>query len=128
MPHFLEGSAKSATAATALSMGTVVKLTAYNTVAAAAAATDNILGYVMEDAAAGRAVSVKLLNGSGTAPAVAGGTITIGSYVTSNGTGQVIAATQAAAAAQPTTRVIGLAVEAGVAGQVIEVEPLNFIF
>ncbi len=126
MAHFVEGSAKGFVSTVALTMGTAVKLSAYNTVIPSTAATDASIGYVLEDAAIGRTASVKLLNGTGTAPAICGGTVTLGAFLVSNATGQVVVATQAGAGVQPTGNVIGVALEAGVAGQVIEVMPVSF--
>lgn len=128
MAHFVEGSTRGFVSASALAMGTAVKLSAANTIVASAAAGDSTIGYVLEDAAAGRTVSVKLLNGGGTSPAICGGTVTLGALLVSNASGQVVVATQTGAGAQPTSRIIGIAIEAGVAGQVIEVLNETFVY
>lgn len=109
-------------ATAALSRGFLVKLV-NGEVVVATAATDNILGIVENDVKAGQVASVRLINAQGTAQVKLGGTVSGGSSVlTSDGAGRAIASTAAAAGAVPSSRVVGLALEDGVSGDIVEIE------
>src|ERR671922_317567 len=65
-----------------------------NQVVLAAAATDKILGVILDGGKqSGDAVRIGLLNGDGTLNVVAGGTIAIGDYLTSDSNGKAVATT-----------------------------------
>lgn len=105
-----------------------VKLDANNKVVLATAATDEILGVLEHPAKLGETVSVALTNGNGTFKVKTGANITKGAYLTTNGSGLAVAATQAAAGAQPTTRVFGRALATSVSGDIVEYEKKDFLF
>lgn len=68
----------------------IVKQDTDGTVILSAAGTDKHVGVVMNKPVVGAAALVQIL---GTAKVVAGGTITVGAWVTSNGSGQAVATT-----------------------------------
>lgn len=113
---------KAFTAGGAIVSNTLVKFGGDDdTVVAAAAATDSVLGAVGlvappgSNAATGDRVDVLL---AGIADIKAGGAITRGGLVTSNASGQVIAAT---AAAGSNVRVVGTALASAASGDIIPV-------
>lgn len=116
MSQFNDGNSKGYIATAALSKGTIVKI-ASGEVVAAALATDKAIGVVQDDVDAGNTASVKLRNGSGTYKVIAGGTIAVGDYVASDASGHAVATTTA------NDEVVGLAVEAGVDNDLVEVIP-----
>jgi hypothetical protein len=128
MPHFVDSSSKGFTAAVAIAMGQIVKMSAANTVTPATAATDKVIGVALEACAAGRTVNIKLSNGSGTLPVLLGGTVALGDKLVSNGSGAGITGTQAGAGVVPTSNVVAIAVEAGVSGQIIEAMAADMIY
>lgn len=92
------------------SQGLFVKMgSADKTVVLASAATDNIIGVIIDGATTGGSVRVGLLNGNGTFQAKAAGAITRGALLTSNGSGLATTASAASAGAVPTTTVTGIA-------------------
>ncbi len=90
----------------------LVKLgTNENEVALATAATDNIIGVLMDGGKKqGDTVSVGLIPSHGTFYVKAGAAITKGALLTVNASSKAVTATAAAAAAVPTTTVIGTAI------------------
>lgn len=114
-------------ATAALGRGILVKLASGNVVASAAA-TDATIGVTENSCEAGETVSVRLVNAQGTMQVKLGGTVAVGNLLVTNASGLAIAGTQAIAGAQPTSRVVGLALEAGVANDIIEVELMSFLF
>ena len=90
-----EGRALSFTAGADLSSAQyqLVKMSAEGTVVLAAAATDNILGVILEPGKSGDRVSVGMLNGDGTFNVKAAGAITAGAQLTSNASGKAVATT-----------------------------------
>lgn len=68
----------------------LVKQHTDGTLIIAAAATDKIVGPLMNKPAVGQAALVQL---HGTAKIIAGGTITVGAWVTSDGSGKAVATT-----------------------------------
>lgn len=91
----------------------LVKLSADDTVVAASAATDAVFGVLGElDADSGDRVDVVL---SGIAEVEFGGNVTRGALLTSDANGKAVAA---APAAGVNNRVIGVACESGVAGDI----------
>lgn len=128
MPHFVDSSSKGFNALAALNMGTIVKLNASGQVVVTTSAADIAIGTLTESVTAGRTANVKLRNGSGTLPVLLGGTVAVGALLVSNGAGAAVAATQATAGTQPTSQVIGIAVEAGVAGSIIEAIGTDFVY
>lgn len=116
-----EGSSKGYVATAALLEGYAVKLSA-GQVVVATAATDAIIGVTQGKYAAGETASIKLRSGSGTVKVKLGGTVTVGARVTANGTGLLVATTTAA------NEVVGVALEAGVSGDFIEIMPANTLY
>lgn len=117
MPHYVDSGAKGFLAPAALALGTIVKLNASGQVVVAAAATDLLLGVVQEAAAAGRTANVRLRNANGTSNVLLAGTVAVNDAITSNAAGLGITTVTAG------NQVIGYAVEAGVAGSIIEFTP-----
>jgi len=72
--------------------------------------------------------SIKHISANGTGKVIAGGTIAKGAYITSDGNGKAVAATQTAGGSQPAVRVFGRARVAAVAGDVFEFEHCYFLF
>jgi hypothetical protein len=87
----------------------LVKMSSEGTVVLATAASDNILGVLLEGAKQGDRVSVGMLNGDGTYYVKAGAAITAGALLTSNASAKAVTASAASAGAVPTTTVIGTA-------------------
>lgn len=97
--------------------------------ALAAAATDPVIGFLLDEGTPGQNVMVRLLSAQGTVNAVAGGAIAANAVVGVNASGQVVALTQTAAGAQPTQVAVGRALEAAAsAGQVIEIMPMDTVY
>jgi hypothetical protein len=107
------------------SQGIAVKLDTTNPgqFVPAAAATDQVIGTIFDQPQAGQVGTIRLLNASGKSYVQLGGTVAINSILTVNAKGQAIVATQAAAGAQPTSHILGVATEAGTAGAIIEFYP-----
>jgi hypothetical protein len=101
---FIAGADLSSSAGLFVKMGSADK-----TVVLASAATDNIIGVLIDGAVSGASVRVGLLNGNGTFQAKAAGAITRGALLTSNGSGKATTAAAASAGAVPTTTVVGTA-------------------
>lgn len=93
----------------------IAKLTGDGIVDLATAETDVLVGVVQDAVAALDTASVALISGGGTSKVKLGGTVTRGMYITADsaGKGVQIAATGA--------KGIGMALESGVAGDIIEV-------
>lgn len=106
----------------------ITKLDANGKVVLAAAATDAILGVLETVGKAATTVSVALVNGNGTFKVKTGANITVGAYLTTNGSGLAITATQTTAGAQPTVRVFGRALATSVSGDVVEYEKKDFLY
>lgn len=81
----------------------------------AAAATDAIIGFTNEAASAGAVVDIRLRNASGTSVVKAGATIAVGAKLTSTASGTMITTSTAG------NEIVGIALEAGVTGDFIEV-------
>lgn len=97
--------------------------------ALAAAATDPVIGFLLDEGVAGQNVMVRLLSAQGTVNAVAGAAIVANALLSVNASGQVVTAVQSAAGAQPTQVVVGRALEAAAgAGQIIEILPLDLVY
>lgn len=128
MAHFVTSGSKGFSASVDIPLGTAVKLTAAKTVGISTAATDRTIGFVSETVKAGRIANVRMRNAEGTVNAIAGGTIAVGDKLVVTTAGQVITATQAAAAAQPVNEAVGISLEAATAGQIIEILPLNYVY
>lgn len=94
--------------------------------ALAAANTDPVIGFLLDEGAAGQNVMVRLLSAQGTLNAVAGGAVSANDLLTVNASGQVVTATQTAGGSQPSVTVVGRALEAASgSGVIIEIEPMN---
>lgn len=97
--------------------------------ALAAAATDPVIGFLLDVGVANQNVMVRLLSAQGTVNAVAGAAISANALLTVNASGQVVTATQSTAGTQPSVTVVGRALEAASgAGQIIEIEPMNIVY
>ena len=92
------------------------------------ATTDPAVGVLYNCPDANGTADVLSINQQGTGKITAGGTIALNALITFNSSGQAVAATQTTAGSQPTVLVIGRALEAGVSGQVIEYQSLNFLY
>lgn len=82
----------------------------------ASAATDEFIGVSMDKPASGEWGAVAMMSKGGKAPVRYGGTVARGDKLTSNASGQAIATTTAG------NKVLGLAVKAGVSGDIGEVD------
>lgn len=94
--------------------GYIVKTDANGKYVLASAATDAIRGVLVNAPKLAETADVALVNGAGSFKVVAGGTIAKDAYITSDANGKAIATTTAG------NRVIGRAVAAAVAGDVVE--------
>lgn len=97
----------------------VVKEDASGNAVLATAATDDILGVLNNAPKAGWGADVAIINGNGTFKVFAGGNITKGAYLTTNGSGQAVVTTNA------NDRVFGRARAAAVAGDIVEYRRSN---
>ena len=96
----------------------IAKLVANNTVDLASnAQTDFIVGTVNNVDRLGQELEVWMRNGSSTHKVILGGTVALGAYLTTNSTAQAIATVTAGDV------VLGRAMQAGIAGDVIEYMP-----
>jgi hypothetical protein len=86
-----------------------------NQIVLASAATDHIIGVVMNAPAANDNAVVRLRNASGTYPVVAGGTITRGDWVTSDANGNAITTTTSG------NEICGVAKSSASSGDIVEV-------
>lgn len=100
----------------------IVKLNSSRQVILTAAATDQLLGVVanVPDAGTNAPVDVCVRNAEGTFKVQCGGTVAVGDRLTSDAAGKAITTVTAG------NEVLGIAVEAGVAGQVIEYAHAGF--
>lgn len=116
--HFVEESHKTFTAQADIPAGSIVKLgTLPNTIVVATAATDVTIGVINAAVKNGFDIDVRLRSASGTISVKAGGTITAGAAVTTNGSGLGIVTTTAA------NQILGYALEPGAAGAIVELMP-----
>lgn len=92
-----------------LSSGKVVQSTA---------STDKHIGVLYNCPDANGTADVLSVNASGTAKVTAGGTISVGNFITANSSGQAVATTSSG------DFVIGIAVEAAASGQVFAYQPI----
>lgn len=113
-------------ATAALAKGVLVKI-ANGEVVVSAAATDKSIGVTTVASDAGEMTDVRLLSAQGTSRYVAGGNIAVGDLLVATAAGKVVALTQAAAGAQPTSVVVGRALEAAVSGDLFEAEVVTFL-
>jgi hypothetical protein len=101
-------------ATAAIARGLAVKI-ASGEVVVATAATDKIVGVTTRAVTAGDVADVRLRSAQGTSVVKLAGTVAVGDAVTSNGAGALITTTTAG------NQVVGIALEAGVTGDLIEV-------
>lgn len=92
-----------------LSSGKVVK---------SSAATDKHIGVLYNCPDASGTADVLSINAQGTAKVTAGGSISVGNYITSDSNGKAVATTNSG------DLVIGIAVEAAASGQVFAYQPI----
>lgn len=97
----------------------VVKQTAATAVNLTSAATDVPFGVLVNKPTSGQIAEVAV---GGFTKVKAGGTIAINDPLVSDANGKVVAATRAIAGAQPLSNVLGYARQAGVDGDIIEME------
>jgi hypothetical protein len=124
MSHYVAEGFKTLSAATALTAYTAVKLDANGRVIAAAAATDIIVGVVHKAVKAPQngqyfPADIRLRSAEGTMNIQLSGTVAAGAAVTSDASGKGVATTTAG------NQLLGYALEAGVAGDVIEILPTS---
>lgn len=101
-------------------IGKLVKLDASGQIVLAAAATDKVIGVLLDNPGTGQTGTVRLLSAAGTLPIQFGGNVAAGDILVSNASGQAITGTKAAAGAQPVSIVVGVALEAGATGELHE--------
>lgn len=115
MSQFVEGFKKTLAAGASL-VGKefyIGKLNSSGDLVVAAAAADIIVGIIRTEAASGEAAQYQFL---GTAKVKLGGTVAVGDAITSDAAGKGIATTTDG------NRTIGIALEAGVANDIVEVQ------
>lgn len=124
MPRFREGGTMGFISTNDLSAASnqnkIVKIDSSNAptnIVLAAAGTDKSIGVLLDTPAAGQTGTVRLRNASGTLSVKLGGTVAVGDLVTSNGSGVAITTTTGG------DQVLGIALQAGVSGDVIEILP-----
>jgi hypothetical protein len=105
--------------------GICVKLDASNQGAfiPVTAITDDTIGQITDQPQAGQVGTIRLQNASGKNYVQLGGTVAIGSKLGLTTNGRAVALTQASAGAQPVNTLLGVAVEAGTVGAIIEFYP-----
>jgi hypothetical protein len=118
MSQFNTSGTKGYVATAAVGEGIIVKLSSGQAVVATAA-TDKFIGVTMNKAAAGETASIRLRSSQGTIKVKAGGTIAVGDKLTTNGSGQAIATVTAG------NEILGMALEAGASGDMVEVMQMN---
>jgi hypothetical protein len=107
----------------------IVKQSADDTVVLASAATDKVVGVIANKAKSGELVEVIRFNGGVTFKVVLGtGGATRGAFLVADANAAAVIATQQTAGQQPTSMIIGRALQAGSAGDIIEVEGGVFAF
>jgi len=112
-------------------IGKIVKLDAANApdhIVLATAAADVPLGVLVDAPGVGQTGTVRLRQADGTSFVQLGGTVAVGNALTANASGLAVAATQALAGAQPTSQIFGYALQAGVSGSIIEIQPSGIIY
>lgn len=98
----------------------IVKLDSTENVAVlASAATDKLIGVLVNKPKSGETMDVYARNASGTGKVIAGGDVTIGSYITSDGNGKAIVTTTAGNA------ILGVALEAAASGDIFKYLPMT---
>lgn len=95
----------------------VVKMTSAGKVNLASAGTDVSLGVLYNKPKTGEAAEVLMRNSAGTGKVIIGGTVTLGAALTANASGKAIATTTAG------DQILGYALEAGSADDIIEFMP-----
>lgn len=127
MSQFNTSGSKGFVATAALGEGIAVKL-ASGEVVVATATGDDVIGITENSCEAGEVVSVRLVSAQGTTKVRAGGTVSIGNYLTADADGEAVAATQTTAGQQPAVTVFGQALEAGVDNDMIEMLNMYFLY
>lgn len=104
----------------------------------AAASSDSIIGVMRNCPTATNSpysgpfqtyADVHSINAVGTFKVQAGGSFSVGAYLTANSSGLAVAATQTTAGSQPTVRVFGQATQASTgAGQIVQYQCMNFLY
>lgn len=104
----------------------------------AAASTDSIIGVLVNvptstnspsslaTGASPTTAEVHSINAQGTFKVQAGGTIAANAWLTTNGSGYAVTASQTAGGSAPAVRVFGQSIGTGVSGQIIEYQCANF--
>lgn len=113
-------------ATAALAKGVQVKLSS-GEVVVSTAATDKTIGVTNAAVGAGEVADIRLLSAQGTSLYTAGGNISAGDLLVAAAAGKVVALTQAIAGAQPTSLVLGRALESAVSGDLFEAEVVTFL-
>lgn len=106
----------------------IVKQTSDTQVNVATATTDILLGVLGNKPKSGETASVERFTAGVTFKVLLGGTVTRGQYLTVNSSSVAVGATQTTAGSQPVVHVIGRALQAGVSGDIIEVEGAPGLF
>lgn len=114
MSQYNAGPEKGIRATANLDEGLIVKLENGEAVVATAG-TDVALGVTTTNVEAGQVASVRLRSAEGTSKVVLGGTVAAGAKVTAGAGGKAVATTTAG------NEVVGIALESGVANDVIEI-------
>ena len=93
----------------------IMKVSASNVVTLASAATDALVGILMNEPESGANADVKMRSAAGTGRVIAGGTVAVGALVTTDSAGKAIATTTDG------DEVLGRAMEAAVSGDIFEI-------
>lgn len=93
----------------------IMKVVTAGTATIASAATDFLVGVLQNEPKANEGAEVSLISGGGTCKVIAGGSISVGDALTADSNGQAVATTTTG------NYLIGRALEAADAGDIIEV-------
>jgi hypothetical protein len=88
-----------------------------NEIALAAAATDKLIGVLTNKPLSGETADVYARNAAGTGKVIAGGTVAINDYITSDANGKAVATTTSG------DQILGIALEAAVSGDIFKYLP-----
>ena len=103
----------------------LVKQTSDTACNLSSAATDKVLGSLQNKPRSGETAEIAV---EGNFKVILGGTVAVGAPLVSDSNGKAVSATQATAGAQPGSWVFAVARQAGVLGDIIEVEGAKIIY
>ncbi len=124
MSTYTEGSNRAYVAAADIPAFTAVKTDANNKLVAAAGALDKTVGVVHTKVKSGNSADVRLRSAAGTAQILCGATVAKDAYILVDAAGRATTAGSGTGGAQTAgDQIIGVALEAGAVGAVIEFMP-----